>query len=50
MQIKNIKRDNQKMNERRNIEVIKNGRPKKLPYSLAVIKNDCPKLTFKIKL
>ena len=58
MQIKNIKRDNQKMNERRSIEaiknghpkksprssaVIKNGRPKKLPYSLAVIKNDRPK-------
>ena len=46
------------MNERRSIEVIKNGRPKKsprsstvikngrpkkLPYSLAVIKNDRPK-------
>ena len=31
------------MNERRSIEVIKNGRPKKLAYSSAVIKNDRPK-------
>ena len=31
------------MNERRSIEVIKNGRPKKSPYSSAVIKNGCPK-------
>ena len=43
MQIKNIKRDNQKMNERRSIEVIKNGLPKKSPRSLAVIKNGRPK-------
>ena len=39
MQIKNIKHDNQKMNERRSIEVIKNGLPKKSPRFLAVIKN-----------
>ena len=31
------------MNKRRNIEVIKNGRPKKSPYSSTVIKNDRPK-------
>ena len=31
------------MNERRSIEVIKSGRPKKLACSLAVIKNDRPK-------
>ena len=31
------------MNERRSIEVIKNGRPKKSPRSSAVIKNDHPK-------
>ena len=43
MQIKNIKRDNQKMNERRSIEVIKNGLPKKSPHSLAEIKNGRPK-------
>ena len=42
-QIKNIKRDNQKMNERRSIEVIKNDHPKKSPCSLAMIKNDRPK-------
>ena len=42
-QIKNIKRDDQKMNERKSIEVIKNGRPKKSPCSLAVIKNGRPK-------
>ena len=42
-QIKNIKRDDQKMNERRSIEVIKNGRPKKLACSSAMIKNDRPK-------
>ena len=43
MQIKNFKRDNQKMNERRSIKVIKNGRPKKSPHSSAMIKNDRPK-------
>ena len=43
MQIKNIKCDNQKMNERRSIEVIKNGLPKKSPRFLAVIKNGHPK-------
>ena len=42
-QIKNIKRDDQKMNERKSIEVIKNGRPKKSPCSLAVIKKGRPK-------
>ena len=31
------------MNERRSIEVIKNGRPKKLACSLAMIKNSRPK-------
>ena len=31
------------MNERRSIEVIKNGRPKKSPCSLAMIKNGRPK-------
>ena len=31
------------MNERRSIEVIKNGHPKKLACSSVVIKNDCPK-------
>ena len=31
------------MNERRSIEVIKNGRPKKLACSSAMIKNDRPK-------
>ena len=31
------------MNKRRNIEVIKNGRPKKSPCSLTVIKNGRPK-------
>ena len=31
------------MKERRSIEVIKNGRPKKLPYSSAEIKNNRPK-------
>ena len=31
------------MNQRRSIEVIKNGRPKKSPCSLAVIKNGRPK-------
>ena len=34
------KHDNQKMNERRSIEVIKNGPLKKLACSSAVIKND----------
>ena len=43
MQIKNIKHDNQKMNERRSIEVIKNGLPKKSPRFLAMIKNSSPK-------
>ena len=43
MQIKNIKRDDHKMNERRSIEVIKNGCPKKSPCSLAVIKKGRPK-------
>ena len=42
-QIKNIKCDNQKMNKRRSIKVIKNGRPKKLACTSAVIKNDHPK-------
>ena len=42
-EIKNIKHDNQKMNKRRSIDVIKNGRPKKSPYSSTVIKNDRPK-------
>ena len=37
------KLDNQKMNERRSIEVIKKGRPKKLACSSAMIKNDRPK-------
>ena len=37
------KHDNQKMNERRRIEVIKNGRPKKSPRTSAVIKNGRPK-------
>ena len=31
------------MNERRSIEVIKNGRPNKLACFLAVIKSGCPK-------
>ena len=31
------------MNERRSIEVIKNGRPKKLACSLTMIKNSLPK-------
>ena len=43
MQIKNIKCDNQKMNERRSIEVIKNGLPKKSPRSSAMIKKGFPK-------
>ena len=30
------------MNKRRSIEVIKNGRPNKSPYPLAVMKNGCP--------
>ena len=42
-QIENIKRDNHRMNERRSIEVIKSGRPKKLACSLAVIKSGHPK-------
>ena len=42
-EIKNIKHDNQKMNKRRSIDVIKNGRPKKSLYSSAVIKNGRPK-------
>ena len=42
-QIKNIKRDDQKMNERKSIEVIKNGRPKKLASSSTMIKNGHPK-------
>ena len=42
MQIKNIKHDNEKMNKRRSIEVIKNGHPNKSPYPLAAMKNGCP--------
>ena len=43
MQIKNIKHDKQNMDKRRSIKVIKNGRPKKSPYSSTVIKNGRPK-------